>query len=175
MSYKQHLLDSMEKEVMIIKHLYTKIPNADLSYRPAENMRTALELLQYMAWCGDAMVAASVSEDAEKSMRELILPYRDEAQKIQTGDDFLAAMDQQYQNIDTLMTNITDEDLVNKEAMFPWGEKAPLGFVIMNSAFKYLAAYRMQLFLYAKMAGNTEINTMNCWLGKDYVPPKKTA
>ena len=42
-----------------------------------------------------------------------------------------------------------------------------LGRALMDMPFRCLSGYRMQLFLYAKAAGNHDLNTANCWAGVD--------
>ena len=45
---KTDFLISMDREIDIIKHLYTKINPEHLGYKPTEAQRTKLELLQYL-------------------------------------------------------------------------------------------------------------------------------
>jgi hypothetical protein len=45
-----------------------------------------------------------------------------------------------------------------------------LGAAIMNSSVKFLAAYRMQLFLYIKQLGRQELSTVQNWGGRDPAP-----
>ena len=46
----------------------------------------------------------------------------------------------------------------------------PLGAAILNGPAKWLAAYKMQLFLYAKASGAPELKTSNLWRGADPKP-----
>jgi hypothetical protein len=43
-----------------------------------------------------------------------------------------------------------------------------LGRALVETTLKWLTAYRMQLFLYAKASGNEKIGTANNWAGVDY-------
>ncbi len=42
-----------------------------------------------------------------------------------------------------------------------------LGLAILNGPLKWLTAYKLQLFLYAKACG-AEIGTANAWAGMDW-------
>ncbi len=66
------------------------------------------------------------------------------------------------------MSAITAEDL-ETETVYPWGEKVKLGRALLEAPLKYLTAYRMQLFLYAKQSG-AEVGTANNWRGVDPKP-----
>ena len=47
------------------------------------------------------------------------------------------------------------------ETRSPWGQ------AIFATSVRFLCAYRMQLFLYIKQCGATELGTSNAWLGMD--------
>ena len=49
---RDQYLDSVAREIDICKHLYTKVDPARLDWSPGENMRTTLELLRYLTFCG---------------------------------------------------------------------------------------------------------------------------
>ena len=54
---RQQFLDSVSREINIIKHLYTKIPAGTLDFRPSEKQRSTMELLRYLAASGGQPVA----------------------------------------------------------------------------------------------------------------------
>ncbi len=51
--------------------------------------------------------------------------------------------------------------------MLPNKQELILGAALVNFPLKFLAAYRMQLFLYLKSTLTEELTTMNCWFGMD--------
>ena len=53
----------------------------------------------------------------------------------------------------------------------PGGGMLPLGFAVLEGPLKWLTAYKMQLFLYAKATGATQLKTSNLWRGTDPKPP----
>lgn len=159
---KQQLIDSLVFECNVLKHLGSKVRPDLLDYRPREGMRSTLELLQY------------TSHLAKGSLRGIILGNWDsekrqaEAKKV-TLENFSQAMDAQIDEIRSILSEASDEDLQNKEIQFPWGGSTLVGIGIINSALKFLTAYKMQLFLYLKING-IPLATPNLWRGADPEP-----
>ena len=158
---KDHLLETALRECDICVHLHGKLPAGSLDYKPGENQRSTLELLQYLSICGFASAEAMVNGSWQN--------YESHAKKAEqlSADDFPAAMEEQKNKLKSLFAEITNEDLSTKTATVPWGQKLPLGQALIEILVKFLTAYRMQLFLYAKAAGNDELWTPNCWVGMD--------
>ena len=44
------------------------------------------------------------------------------------------------------------------------GNVDPLNMAMMVSPVRFMVAYRMQLYLYAKSAGASDLDTEDCWL-----------
>ena len=84
--------------------------------------------------------------------------------------DFVEAMDRQKAELIAFFAALTDERLA-AEAPLPGGAKQPLAVALMNGPMKWLTAYKLQLFLYAKATGVHDISTSNAWRGVD-MPPK---
>lgn len=166
MDFRDQILKSIENEVRIIKHLYSKLPEGSNEFRPIEGMRSVNELLDYLTWTGAGSIASYVNKDANTNSHTILNEYKERARKFSNAR-FEEAMDDQMNIIRDLMKNLSDEDLKNNNATVIWGETMKLGEAILNTSFKYFVAYRMQLFLYAKMAGATQLNTANCWIGMD--------
>ena len=158
---KEDLLAGMQRECDVCCHLFTKIPEGGLSYRPSEGQRNMLELLQYLSIVGLAMSKSMVTGDW------------DEYAKVSAGSEdltaaeFPAAMARQKDALAELLGGLTDDQFCEGKAPMPWGEEFPLGRGLMEMPYACLVAYRMQLFLYIKAAGNLEIGTANCWGGVD--------
>lgn len=156
---KEHVVNSMKHEVKVIKHIAGKLPAGSLGYKPTPKQRTMLELLQYLTTCAIVPVTFAVSgswDEAEKI---------EEAAKAVNADNFAKAMDAQMSRIEKILDGVSSHDFVNKDAQMPWGTKCKLGEGIMNMALKCLVTYRMQLFLYAKAAGNHDLGPADCWAG----------
>ncbi len=163
---KQQLIDSIVHECTICKHLYGKLPAGSLDYRPTPGQRSTAELLQYLsiAAIGSARAFTEGNWGAWRSY--------DEAAAAMRPEDFPAAMDRQIEEISALIEGLSDEMLAHHEVALPTGKKLPLGAALIESSLKWIVAYRMQLFLYAKSAGADALSTRNCWAGVD-APPKK--
>ncbi|MCW3086006.1 MAG: hypothetical protein JWP12_3372 [Bacteroidetes bacterium] len=157
--YKDHLLFSLEREIELLKRLSVVIKENDLDYRPFEKARSTHELMQYVAGVG-SMMMRWFTEDLTPEMREKIRDYN----KTVTIANFEERLEEQKATIRKVMATITEEDLLTKEVELPWKEKMVLSAAIMNAPVKWLASYRMQLFLYLKMNGHVELGTTQAWV-----------
>jgi hypothetical protein len=135
-----------------------------MDYRPTEGQRSTLELLRYLATVGEASTTCILSGNWDS------YPEIAGRSKEMTANEFPQLMDQQIANLEGIFENLTDEELVTRKAKHVTGDEFSLAEGILELPLKWLTGYRMQLFLYAKQAGNTSINTSNNWLGVD---PKK--
>lgn len=165
MSLTQQLLAAMRHECQIIKHLAGKIPPGTLDYRPTPPQRSTLELIRYLTYCAVNPVTAALAGNwdhapANRARGDALAP-----------EDVPAAMDAQAEALAARLAPITDTDLVERTAKLPWGAEVPLGEALIQMGVKPLAAYRMQLFLYCKAAGASELTAANCWIGIDRPTP----
>lgn len=158
---KENFLDAIATETRLCKHLHGKIDDDQLDYRPGEGMRTSLELLRYLTY------------NAAGPMHSLIhgswdsMGARIEQASTMTAAEFPGRMDAQLAECRELAAGLSAEDLESRRVTLPWGEEGMLGSVLVNIVLRFLTAYRMQLFLYAKASGHPELSTHNCWLGAD--------
>jgi len=159
--YKQFLLNSIIKEMKIIRRLSTKIPADKIDFRPKENIRSTSELLQYLSSCGTGMLRFWYRKDNSdlKTFFEPIIAHRQTV----TQENFVAEMDSQIELVTRLFDQITDQDLLTKEVDYPWGEKALLGEAIIETSIKWLTAYKMQLFLKLKLSSEEKLATPDLW------------
>ncbi|MGZ3882743.1 MAG: hypothetical protein ACXVDK_17590 [Bacteroidia bacterium] len=161
--YKQHLLQNLERETILLKQLASVIEEKDLQFRPHEKLRSTYELMQYISAVAYVMMRRFVDNDITPEEREKITQHRSTL----TRENFEARIDEQWQQIQLYMSKISDQDLLTKEVELPWKEKMPLGAAIINAPVKWLAVYRMELFMYLKMNGHTEMSTNEAWLPKE--------
>jgi len=154
------LTASMVHECNVSIHLFGKLAPAARGYRPTPGQRTTEELLQYLSFCGIAGTR-SMAEGNWKIFGDYL-----ERAKAESMDDFPAAMERQRDELAAFFAQASDE-LLAKEAGVPGAGKMPLGAAIMSGPLKWLTAYKMQLFLYAKATGAAEIGTSNVWGGMD--------
>jgi len=161
---KDQLAESMLRECDILIHLHSKLPAGALDYQPSPEQRTTLALLRYLAICATAGIRC-MNEANWKLFRE----YGERVAEM-PGEEFPAAMERQKKEIADFFANVSEETLALQQAPMPGGGMLPLGAAILNGPLKWLAAYKMQLFLYAKAAGAMELKTQNLWRGTDPAP-----
>lgn len=165
---KDDLLDSLLRECEISKHLATKIPGGDTSFQPSGSQRSMLELMRYQSFCGLGGSYAMFDGNWDR--------YRalsDAAGSLE-AKGFEAAMDRQAEGLRNFFGALSDEDFASRSAKTPMGEELPLGRALLELPVKWMTAYRMQMYLYCKQAGNQEIWTPNCWAGIDMERPAAT-
>ena len=159
------LKSAFGEEIRLIRHLATKLDPAKSDWRPSPGQRSTIELLRYLAICGIGPLGALVTGDWSS-----IAPLRAAKESLQL-DGFDAAMAQQERELNAALDELGDAALAEREGTLPWGQKQPLATAIYNSCLRFLTAYRMQLFLYAKQSGATELSTHNAWMGIDKPQP----
>jgi len=158
---KDQLAESMTRECDICVHLYSKIGAEAFEYRPSPAQRSTFELLQYLSICGIASTQCMAQSDWKL--------YGDYSERVadMKPEDFPAAMERQKKELEEFFASVSEETLETQEAPFPGGDTMPLGAAILNGPAKWLAAYKLQLFLYAKATGASEIGTANAWIDVD--------
>ncbi len=157
--YKQALLQNLQREIFLLKQLAPFIEERDLDFRPSEKMRSTLELMQYLSGIGATMLRWFIKNDLTPEEWVKIREHR----KTLTRENFKERLDQQMEDMLMYMNMISEEDMNKMEVELPSKEKMILGIAIINAPIKWLAAYRMQLFMYLKMNGRAELSTKEAW------------
>ena len=175
MSIKESLLDSCLRDLSICQHLATKFVPENADWRPRENMRSTLELMQYLSFISNTMTKHFI--DPPTDHEEARLKYRANA-KLSAGsmtfENFSEWIEREKAEISEAYATISDADL-ERMTYHPFSNDETTLFEALLTVSKYIAAYRQQLFLYAKMCG-ANINTRNNWYGLDSQPaPVKKA
>ncbi len=168
---KQQILDSIKEENKILSHLFSKLKPEQMQFSPGEKMRTIEELLRYISYTGVSVINWYHNNLNGVEDRDLFKNIVEKAAAMDLNK-FPDALEAQYNEIETILKNYSDDDLQTKIVKRFSGQESPLGEAIVNSSLKYLTAYRMQLFLYIKLS-QPELSTYNCWMGID-APPKKS-
>lgn len=157
--YRQHLLKNLEREIELLRQIIPLIEERDLEFRPGEKVRSTYELMQYLSSVGSVMMRWFIKNDLTPEEWQKIRDYR----QTLTLTNFSDRLDEQWHEIKGYMDLITDEDLNSKVVELPSKEKMALGAAIINCPIKWLASYRMHLFVYLKINGHTEIGTKEAW------------
>lgn len=162
---KTDLCDSICRELTICKHLYTKLPEGSLDYRPTDGQRSTLELMRYLANMPVSYFQYMLDGDFAG------LRARGSATADMPAARFPAAIDEQIARLRRAFDSISQDDFASRVAKMPWGEETSLEVGVIRSLLPFVAAYKLQLFLYAKACGAIEIGTANAWAGMDMPRP----
>lgn len=157
--YKKHLLENIEREYKLLKQLIPLIEEQDLNFKPTEKVRTTMEIMQYLSTIGSTMLRWFLINDLTPQEFVKIRSYRNTL----TLADFSERLDKQLEEIKAYFDTFTEDDLYTKEIELPWKEKMILGTAIINCPIKWLATYRMELFMYLKINKGLEISTKEAW------------
>lgn len=158
---KHYIQNSIIKEMSIIKRLSTKLPIDMINYQPHQNVRTAIDLLQYLSICGTSMLGFWLDEH-QLDFKGYFDAVRLKASST-TKENFVSKMDEEITLVEKYFSSITDEELKSKMVTLPGGNQEALGVAILESSVKWLTAYKMQLFLYVKMSTGAELKTPDLW------------
>ncbi len=160
--YKQHLLNSIIKEMKICRRLYTKISPEKMDFKPKEETRSILELLQYLTFIGTTMPRFWLNE-RDVDFTTFFTKMTNAAKEL-SHEKFLPVMNEQIEKTNDLFNQISEEDLFHKEVTYPWAGKAPLGEAIIETSIKWLSAYKLQLFFYIKLSSDQKLGTADAWV-----------
>lgn len=158
---KTEFLQSVEREYFIIKQIHSALKSGDLQFRPSEDQRSTEELLRYLSWCGYESVRKTLSgeEYVESTHKQLAEEFPIE--------EFAGQIDEQLSLIKRAIERISDDDWQSQVSRYWWGQKGSLPAVLVETTLKWLTAYRMNLFLFAKAAGHLELDRKTCWTVPD--------
>jgi hypothetical protein len=159
-TFQTQFVESLTNELVIIRHLAAKLAESDLSYRPTPGQRTTLELLQYMSFVFSTFIESVITGDAS------LYKQNQEAAKAVTLTTFDGVLADQQAKISSLILPLTAEQLAEPVDIWRLAPRA-LHFL---SVLKWAVGYKMQLFLYLKATGHSELSTMNLWRGTDPEP-----
>ena len=163
---KSELIALLQKEVRILLHLIGKIEPAALDYRPTPKQRSTIELLKYLTNMGPTLIRYAKGQplDAEAMTAAIATA------NARSFDETVAALAAHADEYVELLADMTDDDFRGQTTGFD-GLPVTRGQFMVNHVIGQLAAYRTQLFLYLKVCGREELNTMNLWVGIDAVMP----
>ncbi len=158
---KEDFLNSIAHEVHVCKHIFSKASPSQADYRPAEGIRSNLELMQYLSCSASLPTEALIKGDwsmASKAMEE---------SSTMKWEEFPARMDAQLESVRSMIAAVPDEEFMTREAALPWGASVKLGAGLVDTSLKFMSAYRLQFFQNVKVSGAKDMNTANAWLGVD--------
>jgi len=158
---KEQYIDALVLEMNIMKHLAEKVTEEQMSHKPTDAQRTTGELLHYLTYIFAAGTEGVVTGDGNAYKKYMDAP-------VPTRENFAELLDQEKTAVLEFLAPMTEESFTEEVAM--WGRTQSRALHLLQ-LLKIAAAYKMQLFLYMKQSGTTDIGTMNLWAGMDQ-PPK---
>ncbi len=153
----QSLIRAWKAETEICVALFGKIPPGGLDFRPTPGQRNTIELLRYLAYGPRNGVVRILSGDWKAT------PPAMEMAKDMPPSDFVQVMRRHADEVERLLLAADPEDLARGTITFPWGETLPKGEALVINPYRWLTGYRMQLFLYLKAAGASQLATADLW------------
>jgi hypothetical protein len=159
---KEELVSALQNEVRIAVHLAKKVEPHMLDYRPTPGQRSTLEVLQYISMMGPTLLRYAVTGSTDPG----IWASAETAAQALSAEATIAAIEAQREDYARILADVTDEFLREAKAS-GGGTAVSRGASIVNLVLCGCAAYRMQLFLYLKSCGRSELNTLNLWAGMD--------
>lgn len=157
---KQDFLAAMEREIAIIKHLYSKVEKKDLVHQFTEKQRTIHELLQFLAMTSWFVIKAIVTGDGSH------YAHFNDTMKAIDVDHFPQLMDQEMTEAKALLSSVSEDDLEEPVTLFGSFTNRKI-VMLVEFVLSQLVAYKMQLFLQLKHAGKHQLVTSNLWMGVD--------
>ena len=161
---KNDIRDSLVNEYKIIKQLVSKLPEGSEDFRFSDNQRSTIELARYLTLVGPGVIHGGLDNGFQW------FGENGPAVENLTLAEIPAHLDGAINEIQSLFDNMSDEDFENRdvsvEGMGDWKMKGWL----LNTAMKFVPAYKLMLFNHAKAAGNADIGTWDAWIDNGEVP-----
>ncbi len=153
----EDFIAAYRKESALCLRLFEKIPDGGLDYRPTPGQRSTLELLRYVSYGPHNVVRRILAGDWTLG-RELA-----EAAKSMPASDFPRVLQAQTDDVALRLHGTDPGRLAAETFTFPWGEILTKGAALVSHPLKWMTGYKMQLFLYLKAAGASELGTPYLW------------
>lgn len=148
---------STGRELRIAGLIFAKLEARDFAYRPTPSSRSIEELLRYLSWCGLDGVLRVLQAEA----------YQESALCRSAATFALAEipqrLDHQQAEIAAAIAAVPAERWATGRSRQRWGAPCSLMEALVEIPLKWLTAYRMNLFLWAKECGHHELDRTICW------------
>jgi hypothetical protein len=148
---------SWRRESVISINLFAKLPPGGADYRPTAGQRSTVELLRYLSYGPYNGARRIVAGDWNFGVNTA------DATKDMPLSDFPARMAWQADELERIVRGANPIALMEDDFTMPWGETQKKGEALINFPLKWIASYRMQLFLYLKAAGASQLATADNW------------
>ena len=154
---KNDIRDTLVNEYQVIKQLISKLPEGSEEYRISPTQRSTIELVRYLSLVGPAIVHAANDNG--------FAWFGENAPKVEslTLAEAPTYIDGAVAEMQHLFDGMSDEDFANREVHVEGMGDWTVQTWLLNTACKFLPAYKLMLFHHAKACGNTELDTWDSW------------
>lgn len=153
--------NGIKHQFNVLKHLGEKIHAENVDFRITDGSRSVMELLKYLSFSTPAQVDAMMKGSFDMATFMSLAEPRSDF----TYDQFGAELDKTYAYIGQQLTSLTTEQW--NETISVFNQTGPRNGFLVNYLLVFLGAYKTQLFLQLKAAGNKDLGTLNLWAGMD--------
>lgn len=168
---KTELRDAVLHDLKIAKALLAKLPGDTSDYRPTPGQRSTLELARYICKVAQGCTHAALDGNFDW------FGANSERFDALSMEQIPAALDEEMAEVTRLFDGLSDDDFASKAVDMEsvgMGRWKMQGWLLATTL-KFTTAYKQQLFLYAKAAGNTELDTFDLWMDTGGVPRPQMA
>ncbi|WP_028546521.1 DinB family protein [Paenibacillus taiwanensis] len=146
---RDHLLEELNLVVRTVESLLAKIQPHEWSYRPADNMRTLLELAHHLV----SIPASDLAILQEKTQTEV---EQVEAQVSEIRDPLALAAKfrTNYELLQTYMVSLTEDELLNKSTKAFYLDHSIVQIKWLIEIVTHSFHHRSQLYNYLKQSGH---------------------
>jgi len=155
---KDHVRDSLMHEYRVIKQLVSKLPDGCEDFRISPTQRSTIELLRYLALVGPGVMHAA--NDNGFAWVEQNAPACESVPLAEVP----AYLDGAMAEMTHLFSNWSEDEFATRAVSVPGMGEWTLQTWMLNTACKFVPAYKLQLFHHAKACGNTDLDTWDAWM-----------
>lgn len=155
---KDDVRDCLLHEYQVIKQLVAKLPEGCEEFRISPTQRSTIELLRYLALLGPGVLHAG--NDSGFAWLQENGPHTSAL----TVAEVPAHLDGAMAEMTHLFSTWSDDEFATRAVSIPGMGEWTLQTWALNTACKFLPAYKLQLFHHAKACGNTDLDTWDAWM-----------
>ncbi|MGZ9584333.1 DinB family protein [Paenibacillus marinisediminis] len=146
---RDHLLDELALAVRTVDQLLISIKPEEWGYRPADNMRTLLELAHHLV----SIPASDLAILQEKSQAD-VERVETSVSEVKDPQELAARFRVNYDLLRTYMLSLSDDELLNKSTKAFYAEHGVVQIKWLIEIVTHTFHHRSQLYNYLKQSGH---------------------
>ena len=170
---KQVLLDETEKAYSVTAHLFHKVNDSELSWKPAigKNWMTMGQLLMHCASYGFGKAVQGFvtgdwgpvpDEEPGDKDTSYHLPPAEDLPCVDRVEKAIKLLEEDKNLAINCIQEVDEADWLSRKIMAPWGVREMSLFQQILNMLAHLVQHKGQLFYYLKLMGK-EVNTADLW------------